>query len=90
MTDTPPTPDTTDLTPPPGVQALLDEATVEGGPYAAEFTAASVLLRDTRTRTVVKEVAWPGAGQFGTNLLRNILGGQQVADTRASLQLPSP
>lgn len=90
MTDTPTATatDTTDLTPPPAVQELLDAASDEGGPHSAQFTQSSVRLVNSRTREVVREVYWPGAGQFGTNLLRNILAGREATDTRASLTLP--
>jgi len=58
-------------TPPPEVQAILDEADMDG-PFGASFTENSVQLI-AKDKTVVKEVEWEFAGEFARNLVRNIM-----------------
>lgn len=94
MNDTPATP-APDSPIPPAVDAILDDASVPGGPYSASFTANTVQLVVTATREVVREAHWEGAGQFSQNLLRNVLGASPMAAAplpafRADLQLPQP
>lgn len=69
-----------DFTIPDAVQALLDEASVEGGPYAATFTNTAAVLVRADTGAFVRKVDWPHAGQFSRNLLGFVLG----APVRAS------
>lgn len=65
--------DQPDLTLPPTVEAILDEASVENGPYSALPLSDRVQLVETRTGKVVREALWPHAGAWRANLLRAAL-----------------
>lgn len=72
---------------PADVNALLDEASIPGGPYSATFTPDAVQLVETTTRAVVREVKWEQAGTFGRNILRGALGAVPAENVTASVPL---
>lgn len=49
---------------PPEVIELLDEASVDGGPYSARPMLNSIQLIETTTRRVVREIPFPNAFQI--------------------------
>ncbi len=55
---------------PDDVRALIDEA--HSG-FAISFVEGAAQLLSESDKTVVKEVKWADAGQFGRNLLNNAL-----------------
>ncbi len=75
MNDTTPSPEpVSPLVVPDDINALLDEASIEGGPLSAKPTATSVQLVDRATGTVIREVQWDRAGEWANNVLRTVLG----------------
>lgn len=66
------TPPTSDLTPPPAVQALIDLATEESE-FGITFVAGYARLLHKDTKAVIREEPWEHAFQFGRNILNNSL-----------------
>ncbi len=74
---------------PAEVNAILDEASIEGGSLAARPTATSVQLVDRVTGAIVREFKWDRAGEWASNLLRGVLSTNRTTVSPVSPVLPA-
>ncbi len=74
-----PTLDIADLTPPPEIQSILDEASDLAGEFSALVVIPDTMrLIRTRTKEVVREAKWAGLYAWSKNVLGNTLQAVQA------------
>ena len=72
--------DSPDITPPPEVQSLFDEADFDEGKYACKIDPPFVKLTSVDGKTVIKEVRWDRCGAWQAAFMR------QLQETTTAIQ----